>query len=381
MWRLTRAAVVASGLIAASAASGEQPREAVAVADELAELGALLFSDPDLSRNRTQSCASCHDPAHAFSDPRRGDFAGAVSLGDDGVSYGVRNAPTLTYVSGTPARGRDVEGHPVGGLFHDGRAATLEAQAGEPILSPAEMAMPDRQSVAARLREKPVYVDGFEALFGPGVLDDADRAFAAATQAIAAFERRPEMSTFDSRYDRALRGEASLTEEEELGRVLFFSRQFTNCQLCHKLSQAGGAREPFTNYRFHNIGVPPNPALAAPVDHGLMARPDASAPEHDGRFKVPTLRNVAVTPPYMHNGVFQDLRTVILFYNQYNSRSPRRQINPETGERFAAPEVSGTLSTEELQTGPALDDRRIDALVAFLKTLTDQRYEPLLAAP
>jgi cytochrome c peroxidase len=97
-----------------------------------------------------------------------------------------------------------------------------------------------------------------------------------------------------------------------------------------------------------------------------------------GKFKVPTLRNVAVTGPYMHNGVFTDLRTVVLFYTRFNSRSEARQINPETGERFRDPAVPETLSVKELTHGPALEDNRIDALVAFMKTLTDARYEHLL---
>ena len=80
----------------------------------------------------------------------------------------------------------------------------------------------------------------------------------------------------------------------------------------------------------------------------------------------------------MHNGVFQDLRTVILFYNKYNSKSQKRQINPETGANWLPPEVDTNLSMEELKTGPALNDKKINALVAFLKTLTDQRYEHML---
>ena len=114
------------------------------------------------------------------------------------------------------------------------------------------------------------------------------------------------------------------------------------------------------------------------LDRGLLDNPNISDPAEAGKFKDPTLRNVAVTGPYMHNGVFQDLRTVILFYNKYNSQAEARQINPETGQPFAAPEVAQNISLEELETGPALDDKRIDALVAFLKTLTDARYEPLL---
>lgn len=95
--------------------------------------------------------------------------------------------------------------------------------------------------------------------------------------------------------------------------------------------------------------------------------------------RLAALRNVAVTGPYMHNGVFKDLRTTILFYNKYVSHAHARQIDPETGQAWAAPEVPGTVSLKELKAAPALDDRRIEALVAFLKTLTDKRYEPLLA--
>ncbi|HYD67291.1 MAG TPA: methylamine utilization protein MauG, partial [Azospirillum sp.] len=98
----------------------------------------------------------------------------------------------------------------------------------------------------------------------------------------------------------------------------------------------------------------------------------------DGKYKTPTLRNVAVTGPYMHNGAFKDLETVIRFYNKYNSTAESAQINPETGKPWGQPEVAKTLSLKELETGPALDTKRIKALVAFLKTLTDARYEHLL---
>lgn len=346
-------------------------------------LGEALFFDVDFSRHRTQSCATCHDPAQGFADPR----GGPVSLGDDGVSRGVRNAPSVGYAGYAPAFGSDARGNPIGGQFWDGRAATLEAQAGQPLLNPVEMGMPDKASVVVRLKEKPAYVDAFRAAFGPDVFDDDARAFVALEQALAAYERSTAVSPFDSRYDRFLRGDATLTPQEELGRVLFFSNQFTNCGQCHKLTPNGGEGETFSNYRFHNIGTPANPELAVPADRGLAARADmkrrkkgkaALARAHDGQFKVPSLRNVAVTGPYMHNGVFKDLRTVILFYNKYNSAASGRQINPETGEPWASPEIAGTLSLTELESGPALDDRRIDALVAFLKTLTDQRLEPLL---
>ncbi|MFN3643109.1 MAG: cytochrome-c peroxidase [Gemmobacter sp.] len=339
-------------------------------------LGEQLFFDVNLSWNRTTSCASCHDPARAFTDPR-----GAASPGDDGSSLGDRNAPTAMYAALVPPPGEGARGW-TGGLLHDGRAPSLEAQAGGPPLNPAEMGMPDRAAVLARLRENADYRAAFPALYGAGVLDDPDRAYEALTAAIAAFERTGRFAPFSSRYDRWLRGEFTLSPQEELGRVLFFSDQFTNCNRCH-LSGGPAARETFSDYRYHNIGVPENRTLRArngvppgTVDAGAAAV-TGDATLH-GAFRTPTLRNVAVTGPYMHNGVFADLRTVILFYNSYNTRAESRRINPETGLPFDAPQVSGTLALDDLSHGPALDDRRIDALVAFLRTLTDAEFEHLL---
>ncbi len=351
-------------------------------------LGRELFFDVNLSKNRTQACASCHAPEQAFSDPRTNAGTGAaVSMGDDGKSVGERNTPTAAYASLAPAFHLDKKGAPVGGLFLDGRAKDLEEQAGGPPLNPIEMAMRDKASVVTRLKENESYVAAFDALYGKGVLDDADKGFTAMTRAIAAFERTPEFAPFDSKYDRYLRGEEKLTDKEELGRVLFFSNQFTNCSQCHRIDTVGASdKEPFTNFAFHNIGVPANVAVHAangkPADRGLALHPSLQGTPQEaamaGKFKVPTLRNVAVTGPYMHNGVFKDLRTVILFYDKYNSKAPRRQIDPETGKPWAPPEVPDNISIKELEIGPGLDDRRVDALVAFLKTLTDKRYEPLL---
>lgn len=351
-------------------------------------LGKALYFDTDLSKTRSQSCASCHNPDVGFVDPIETRAGRAASLGADGVSIGDRNAPTAAYARFSPPFGRDGEGRWRGGQFHDGRAATLEDQAGGPPLNPGEMGMPSKAAVVERLREKPSYVAAFARLYGEATLVDAEAGYAAMTRAIAAFERTDAFAPFDSRYDRYLRGEEKLTDQEELGRVLFFSSQFTNCSSCHRLKGEGGAEgETFSDYSFHNIGVPENTALRAvngsrkgAVDHGLRANPAAAAdPTADGRFKVPSLRNVAVTGPYMHNGVFRDLRTVILFYNKYNSKSAARAIDPETGRTWGRPEIAANLSVKELESGPALDDRRVDALVAFLKTLTDRRYEDRLA--
>ncbi len=356
------------------------------VPTDVAALGRMLYFDANLSRNRTQSCATCHAPESGFVDKRGTGVLAAASLGDDGQSVGDRNAPTTSYTRFSPAFHKTPEGKYVGGQFWDGRRPDLAGQAGDPILNPIEMAMPDKHSVIDRLKENPVYVDAFRRFYGDTVWDDAEIAYAAMARSIAAFEETEFFAPFDSKYDRYLRGEYEMTSRENLGMTLFFSRQFTNCNLCHQLRQSQvDAQEIFSNYQYHNIGVPPNDALRAIngkgrefVDRGLLDNPAVQEAGEAGRFKVPTLRNIAVTGPYMHNGVFKDLRTVILFYNKYNSRSPRRQINPETGKDWGVPEVSENISLKELETGPALDDKRVDALVAFLTTLTDKRYESLL---
>lgn len=350
------------------------------------DLGRSLFFDKNISLNRTQSCATCHAPDRGFSDHRGEGAAAAASLGDDGKTIGDRNAPTATYAAYTPLFSISKEGVYKGGQFLDGRASDLETQAGGPPLNPAEMGMPDKSSVVTRLLENPYYETGFKSIFGKTVFEDSDVAYEAMTKAIAEFERSNFFSPFDSKYDRSLNGDYSMTEQEELGMTLFFSEQFTNCNTCHQLSKTPSAqKETFSNYEFHNIGIPENVTLRAIngvaedfIDEGLLSHPDVHDPAQKGKFKTPTLRNVAVTEPYMHNGVFKNLRTVILYYNKYNSRSEKRHINPETGKQWAAPEVPETISIDLLESGPALTDKRIDALVAFMKTLTDKKYEHLL---
>ncbi|NVK18417.1 MAG: methylamine utilization protein MauG [Methylocystaceae bacterium] len=357
-----------------------------AKSDDLSELGQLLFFDTALSKNETQACATCHNPEFGFTDPRDNGVSKMASLGDDDKSIGDRQAPTASYASFSPTFHKTDKGVYKGGQFWDGRAADLAEQAGGPPLNPAEMGMPDKASVIERLKENPDYIDRFTKLFGADIFKDVDLAYNKMTQAIAAYERTKEFAPFDSKYDRFLRGEVKLTGQEELGRILFFSQQFTNCNRCHQLQTLPGAEnETFTNYEYHNIGVPSNTALrnvngvgVEAIDDGLLANPGVTEKEHRGKHKVPTLRNVAVTAPYMHNGVFKDLRTVIKFYNKYNSRSPVSQINPETKQNWAPAEVPDTISEEDLKVGDALDTRKIDALVAFMETLTDARYEHLL---
>ncbi len=311
--------------------------------DSLEALGEALFHDVNLSANRTQACATCHNPDFGFVDPRETELGLAVSLGDDGTSLGDRNTPTASYAMFSPRFEQLDPGVWRGGQFLDGREPDLAGQAGGPPLNPLEMGMPDKASVVARLRENPAYEDAFATLFGRDVWDDSDRAYRAMTEAIAAFESTDLFAPFDSKYDRFLRGEAELSNEEELGRLLFFSQLFTNCNLCHQLRSSPIAPdETFSNYEYHNIGVPVNAKVRSmtgvtAIDRGLFGHPEVDDPAADGRFKVPTLRNVAVTGPYMHNGVFEDLRTVVLFYNVYNTKNPEMTINPETGAPFPPP--------------------------------------------
>ncbi|WP_299362125.1 cytochrome-c peroxidase [uncultured Paracoccus sp.] len=198
----------------ALAAIAQPARNRTPDSGRLIALGERLFFETALSRNESQSCATCHDPARAFTDPREGRAKLAVSVGDDGESHGDRNTPTLGYVGFSPEFHLSDAGVYKGGQFWDGRAANLRDQAGQPMLNPVEMAMPDKETVAARLAADPAYTAEFEELWGRGTLDDADRTFAAVSEALAAYQQTPEFAPFDSRYDRWLRGEDKFTGEE-----------------------------------------------------------------------------------------------------------------------------------------------------------------------
>lgn len=345
--------------------------------DDRADLGRLLFFDTNLSARRTQSCATCHDPERAFSDGRDNGVGGAASRGDDGVSLGDRNAPSISYAALVPPFEINAGGEHIGGLFYDGRAADLAAQAAEPVVNAREMALPDRATAVARLREQEHYRTLFSRLFGDGVLNNTDRAYSAMTSAIAAFERSPPFLAFDSRYDRYLRGEVVLTAQEDLGRRLFFS-DLVNCMSCHLLPEKSVMqREAFTDHRYHNIGIPASTVqnqLGNNVhrnnDVGLAANPAAPGIASIGRFRTPSLRNVAVTAPYMHNGVFARLETAIHFYNRYLVDNTEATTNPETGAPWGDPEIAENLALNQLRRGQPLNAQRVAVLVAFLRTLT-----------
>ncbi|MDC9726770.1 MAG: cytochrome c peroxidase [Candidatus Thioglobus sp.] len=349
-------------------------------------LGQSLFFDTILSKNNTQSCAQCHNPAHGFIDDRDNGVAGMASLGDDGKSIGDRNAPTAAYAMLSPEFHFDKKSKEwIGGQFYDGREADLAGQAGGPPTNPVEMGMPSKQALVDRFKNHPAYSQQFKDIFGDDIFNNADKAYGAMAQSIAEFEKTETFAPFDSKYDRYLKGEYELTDLEDLGRSLFFSNNNTNCSTCHQLKSRDDAMgETFTNYEYHNIGVPTNIALrqangvdVATIDHGFLSNPQINSNEHDGKIKVPTLRNIAVTGPYMHNGVFAKLSTVVEFYDKYINKE--RVNNPETNQPWADAEVPNTVNNDELKKGKKLSDRKVQALVVFLNTLTDKRYEHLIS--
>jgi cytochrome c peroxidase len=347
-------------------------------------LGRLLFNDANLSEPQGQSCATCHDENFAFTDPNK---RSPTSQGVHPNLFGKRNAPTAMYMAFSPAFHYDQEeGLFVGGQFVDGRAATLEEQAKQPFLNPLEMANAGKEQVIDKVRAAD-YASLFREVFGDEVLDDTDEAYERLAEAIAAFERTRVFNRFSSRYDAWLAGKAQLTAQELRGLELFEREDKGNCAACHPSRPSADGTPPlFTDFTYDNIGVPRNPHSRfyrmpkdfnpdgkAFVDKGLGASTDLAS--EDGKFKVPTLRNIALTAPYMHNGYFESLRGVVDFYNS-------RDVKPACPDDMTAedralkrgcwpePEVLDNVNRDELGN-LGLNDHEVDDIVAFLNTLTD----------
>ena len=354
------------------------------------QLGKLLYFDQDLSINKNQACASCHFPP-AFVDPANTADPGnsVVSLGSDISLNGGRNAPSAGYAAFSPFfHWEPVEGLYIGGQFWDGRAPTLTEQAKGPFLNPVEMAMPSKESVLRRIasrsnanREqykalwKDVYKVKLKQLDDPESDVEIDALYEMMADAIAAFEKTRIFSPFTSKFDYYLAGEAQLSEQELRGLSLFEGK--AQCNACHPsepLTAPDGKLMPplFTDFTYDNIGVPKssNPMIADnPVDLGLGGRPDIAARDPSGaeigKHKVMSLRNIAVTAPYAHNGFFATLEEIVHFYNT-------RDVDPA----WPKPEVSQNVNSDELGDLKLSADEEAD-LVAFLKTLTDG-YGPVI---
>jgi cytochrome c peroxidase len=282
-----------------------------ALTEARAQLGKRLFYDSALSRTREVACASCHDQEHAFSDPRR------VSIGVEGRT-GTRNAPALVNLAWAQS------------LFWDGRARTLEEQAGKPIENPLEMDLPLPEAVA-RVAGDATYVAQFNDAYGGPPSDETLR------KALASFVRT--LVSGGSPYDRALAGDTTaMTDSEQRGEALFFGEK-ARCFHCHP-------PQALTNQGYFNNG--------GYEEGGDLGRQEITGrPGDRGKFRVSGLRNVAASAPYMHDGSLPTLEAVI---DQY-----------DRGGR-------GHASTDPQITSLGLSTAEKADLLAFLHALTDEAF-------
>jgi cytochrome c peroxidase len=258
---------------------------------ETISLGRKLFYDPRLSKNNTLSCASCHNPFIGFSDGR------AVAMGFGGAA-GVRNAPTILNAAYSPVQ------------FWDGRASSLEAQSAFPLANPLEMNQPHDVSVS-KIRKDPEYQQQFARAFGPGsvTLDLIEKS-------LASFERT--LLSGNSPFDKYEYGgeKHALSESAIRGLQIFRDPARGNCTACHTI---GDHYALFTDGKFHNIGASVN-SSGDLTDFGRFAATKIESEK--GQFKTPTLRNVALTAPYMHDGSMKTLRDVVDFYAGGGNSNP-----------------------------------------------------------
>jgi len=332
------------------------------------EVGKLIFEDTSLSLNNNQSCATCHAASSGFADPNV-SMANPVSEGSIAGQFGDRNAPTSAYAKFNPSFALINDANRgliyAGGQFLDGRRNTLEEQAKDPFLNAVEMANPDKLAVVNKVRNGN-YADKFKAVFGSNVFNNIDTAYNKIAQAIATFERSDEMNPFNSKFDCYLQNtiQYSLSTQEQAGLAVFDGDG--KCTACHTLEpDPTSGKVLFTNFQYFNIGVPSNmdnpanKANAGFIDLGLGGRAGMATVER-GKFRTPTLRNIEKTAPYMHNGVFSTLEEVMAFYNI----EEKELANP-------APEFNTNITADDIDFLGLNDPVDIDALVAFMKTLTD----------
>ncbi|MHB0867041.1 MAG: cytochrome-c peroxidase [Thermoleophilia bacterium] len=332
-------------------------------------LGKQLFFDPNLSQPPGQSCMGCHHPAAGWADPVK---ESPTSEGNIPGLFGNRNSPSAAYASFSPDFHFDsAKAIYVGGQFWDGRAKNVADQAKGPILNPLEMTAANKQSVMDVVKAGP-YADLFRKVWGTRVFDDTETAYDDLALAIAEYEATSEVNSFSSKYDDVLRGTATLTDQEKLGLNLFNGKAM--CSNCHTITaDAASGKVLFTDFSYSNLGVPKNPenkyyTLDTKynlngkdyVDLGLGS--ELNKPSENGKFKVPSLRNVALTAPYMHNGYFTTLKGVVQFYNTRDLASAN----------WPAPEVVENMDRQNLGD-LKLTDSEIEDILSFLNTLSDTK--------
>ena len=343
------ACIVALGVRGASAYDGRETSAAAA------EIGKRIFLDTNLSLPRGQGCISCHHPTAAFADPR------PVSPGAVVGRQGKRNSPSLMYAALIPGFAYDEfftsEGTEVyaweGGLFHDGRARDLFDQVQQPFFDPNEMNLPDESALASRLREADYKAD-FRKWVGEDVWANDQQLNYHAYRALVEFLKEPMFRPFDARIDDFLQGDATaLSDSQQRGLEVF--REAGKCADCHFLEPTSWPGPLLSDFGYDNLGVPSR----GEKDPGLGGRTRAA--DELGQFRAPSLRNVALTAPYMHNGSIATLREVMEFYN-------KRDVEPK---RWAPTDYPETVNHDDMGK-LGLTDQQIDDLVSLMSAFTDR---------
>jgi cytochrome c peroxidase len=395
---------------AAMASAAPKPASAVEAKTHLAaEVGRSLFFDKTLSASGTMSCATCHDPDHAYGPPN--DLA--VQLGGPkGDQPGIRAVPSLRYKEYTPPYadlldnpdGFSAPG-PGGGFAWDGRADTLAEQAAAPLLSPFEMANASAADVVAKVRATPYAATFARAFGGDGIWKSDDAAFKGVLAALQAFQLEdtsfhPYTSKFDLHAGNKIGG--TYTPAEMRGVKVFVDPKTGNCSSCH-YPGAGihGSSGLFTDFSYEAIGVPRNPAIPANADPlhfdlGICgplridhAAPGGAPSKYCGMFKTPTLRNVATRSVFFHNGVIHSLEDAVRFYNTRDT-APQRWYPTARGAVHKFDDIPKAyrsnldpqmpLDGRAPGSKPPMTEQNIADLLCFLKILNDG-YTPPASPP
>jgi cytochrome c peroxidase len=360
----------------------------------MTELGRVMFFDAGLSASGKLACATCHDPRFAYgpSDKRAVHLGGVSSQ-----SAGTRAVPSLRYIQTVPsfsehhfdeAVDESVDQGPTGGHMWDGRADTAHDQARLPLLSPLEMANASAADIVAHVRTA-AYADTIRQTYGDDVFDDAARTFKAVLMALEVFEQSPrDFYPYDSKYDAWLRGQVQLSPAETRGLKVFSDPAKGNCSSCHPSQIANGSFPQFTDFGFIALGVPRNAEIPANKDSsyfdlGLCGpeRKDLSdRAEYCGRFRTPSLRNVAIRNSFFHNGAFHSLRRVIEFYAERDTRPEKYYPHRKDGSLDKYDDLPEAYRANVNTDAPfggrpgrrsTLGASEITDMLAFLDTLTD----------
>lgn len=346
---LSRGVLTLAWLLSVARVAGE------ADVAEGAAIGKRIFMDTRLSDPVGQSCVSCHDPQYAFSDPR------PVSPGAVSGQFGTRNAPSLMYAALTPALAFEDTVLPngeesyawEGGVFWDGRSRDLFEQVKSPFFHSREMNVPSGEVLAERLRASR-YAEELRKWVGESAWEDDERLLYFAYRALVAFLQEPVFRPFDSRIDDYLSGEwEALNAAEKRGLLVF--REKGKCADCHLLEPTHWSKPLLSDFGYDNLGVPSR----GEKDAGLGRIVDER--EENGKFRAPSLRNVALTAPYMHNGSLATLREVVEFYNE-------RDVTPE---RWGSTDYPDTVNHDDFGD-LRLTEKEVDDLLALMEAFTDR---------